>query len=133
MLNINIQRRPNSIAYGQKAASFQPYATLFGRLCKLNNTKNNIHPNIKFTISHTTKNNLKCDFCESNSDAIPFLDTQCKIQNKKIIVDLYKKPTDRNQYLLTSSCHPNSVTNNIPFSLTLRIVRLCSEERLSEL
>ena len=94
---------------------------------------NKIHPNIKFTISHTTKNNLKCDFCESNSDAIPFLDTQCKIQNKKIIVDLYKKPTDRNQYLLTSSCHPSSVTNNIPFSLTLRIVRLCSEERLSEL
>ena len=81
---------------------------------------------------------MKCDFCESNSDAIPFLDTQCKIQNKKIIVDLYKKPTDRNQYLLTSSCHPNSVTNNIPFSLALRIVRICSEEhsrdqRLSEL
>ena len=41
-------------------------------------------------------------------------------------------------YLLTSSCHPNSVTKNIPFSLALRIVRICSEtetrdQRLSEL
>ena len=88
---------------------------------------NKIHPSIKFTISHTTQNNEKCDFCDSKGDSIPFLDTQCKIQNKKIIVDLYKKPTDRNQYLLTSSCHPNSVTNNIPFSLALRIVRICSE------
>ena len=35
--------------------------------------------------------------------------------------------TDRNQYLLTSSCHPASVTNNIPFSLALRLVRICSE------
>ena len=35
--------------------------------------------------------------------------------------------TDRNQYLLTSSCHPTSVTNNIPFSLALRLVRICSE------
>ena len=40
--------------------------------------------------------------------------------------DLYKKTTDRNQYLLTSSCHPALVTKKIPFSLALRIVRICS-------
>ena len=40
MLNIYIQRQPKSVAYGYKAASFQPYATFFGLLCKLNNTKN---------------------------------------------------------------------------------------------
>ena len=49
-----------------------------------------------------------------------------------------KKPTDRNQYLLISSCHPAHVTNNIPFSLALRIVRICSlpedrEKRFGEL
>ena len=41
-------------------------------------------------------------------------------------------------YLLQSSCHPNTVTQNIPFSLALRIVRICSEveardQRLGEL
>ena len=30
-------------------------------------------------------------------------------------------------YLLPSSCHPTSCTKNIPFSLCLRIVRICSK------
>ena len=30
-------------------------------------------------------------------------------------------------YLLPTSCHPASVTKNIPFSLCLRIVRICSK------
>ena len=52
--------------------------------------------------------------------------------------DLYRKETDRNQYLLPSSCHPTHVTQNIPFSLALRIVRICTfstdrEKRFSEL
>ena len=42
------------------------------------------------------------------------------------------------QYLLTSSCHPPHIKDNIPFSLAYRIVRICSEEetrdkRLEEL
>ena len=72
------------------------------------------------------------------SSSLAFLDTSCQISDGKIIVDLYKKPTDRNQYLLTSSCHPSHVTSNIPFSLALRIVRICSltedrDRRLAEL
>ena len=66
------------------------------------------------------------------------LDTLCKLENGKIVTDLYRKETDRNQYLLTSSCHPAHVTENIPFSLALRIVRICThpedrEKRFSEL
>ena len=65
----------------------------------------------------------RCD-CEEQS-AVPFLDTLISIKEGKIYVDLYKKETDRNQYLLPSSCHNRNVTNSIPFSLSLRIVRIC--------
>ena len=43
-----------------------------------------------------------------------------------ISVDLYRKPSDRCAYLLPSSCHPPHTTKNIPFSLALRIVRICT-------
>ena len=98
---------------------------------------NSIHSSIKFTINHTSK--TKCDNCDDDAkDKIPFLDTQVEIKNNKIITDLYKKPTDRNMYLLPSSCHVASVSENIPYSLCLRIIRICSEpesrdQRLSEL
>ena len=70
--------------------------------------------------------------------SIPFLDTSASVVNNQIVTDLYRKPTDRCQYLLTSSCHPAHVTENIPFSLAYRIIRICSEpesrdKRLSEL
>ena len=72
------------------------------------------------------------------TQSLPFLDTLCKLEDGKIITDLYRKETDRNQYLLTSSCHPAHVTDNIPFSLALRIVRICThpedrEKRFDEL
>ena len=93
---------------------------------------NKIHPNIKLTMSHTSiisePTISKCE-CEER-DSIPFLDVSCKIVDGK--------ECDRNQYLLTSSCHPVQCTENIPFSLALRIIRICSEnknrdERLGEL
>ena len=51
---------------------------------------------------------------------------------------MYKKPTDTNLYLLPSSCHQPETTKSIPFSLALRITRICSkpearEKRYSEL
>ena len=88
-------------------------------------------------MEHTkSENNSDCE-CKTMSK-IPFLDTQCEIENGKIVVDLYRKPTDRNIYLLTSSCHPSTVCENIPYSLALRIVRICSkpetrDQRLEEL
>ena len=90
-----------------------------------------IHPNIKFTMQHTTseeknpvENIAKCKCKPTKS--IPFLDTSCSIQDAQIVVDLYKKPTDRNQYLLTNSCHPPECTTHIPYSLALRITRICT-------
>ena len=73
----------------------------------------------------------KCD-CEPKV-AIPFLDTLCYIKNGKIKTDLFKKETDRNQYLLPSSCHSKQTTRNLPFSLSTRIVRICSESENRDL
>ena len=67
----------------------------------------------------------KCD-CK-NQESIPFLDTLCTIKNGLIETDLYKKDTDQNQYLLHTSCHPKQTTKAIPYSLGVRIVRICSE------
>jgi hypothetical protein len=101
---------------------------------------NQIHPSIKLTMTHTSRKaepiSERCS-CEETS-SIQFLDTSCSIVNKRIKVDLFRKKTDRNQYLLTSSCHPVQTTKNIPYSLGLRIVRTCTEpterdQRLEEL
>ena len=89
---------------------------------------NSIHPTLKFTMSHTAvdsesdENKCECQVQKS----IPFLDISCSIENGKIKTDLYRKETDRNQYLLTDSCHPIGCTKNIPYSLGLRIVRSCT-------
>ena len=91
------------------------------------NKLNQVHPTIKFTFSHTTADHEEqpCNF--KHSDKLAFLDIATSIIEDQIVVDLYKKPTDRCQYLLTSSCHPPQITENIPFSLAYRIVRICSE------
>ena len=70
---------------------------------------NNIHENIKFTMTHTKPAGaLGCECAEGNS--IPFLDTSLEIKNGgKIVSDLYRKPSDRNKYLLPSSAHPHCV------------------------
>ena len=90
---------------------------------------NTIHPNMKFTMKHTFTNlEPQVSRCQCPlSVSIPFLDTSCMIKDGQIIVDLYRKPSDRNRYLLPDSCHPDSCKKNIPFSLAMRITRICSE------
>ena len=78
---------------------------------------NKIHPTIKFTSSYNIQ--------ERSTN---FLDLKITITDSGIITDLYRKETDRVQYVLPSSCHPSHVFNNIPYSLALRLVRICSEQ-----
>ena len=62
------------------------------------------------------------------------------LHNGTIETDLYSKPTEKHQLLLSSSCHPQHTKKAIaiPFSLALRIRRVCSTDakftlRLNEL
>ena len=104
---------------------------------KFLNLLNTLHPTIKFTFSFTSP--FTCDisgphdcWCHQ-SKSVNFLDTTVSIKNGKIVTDLYKKPTDRCQYLLPSSCHPSFISKNIPYSLALRLIRICSEPETLEL
>jgi hypothetical protein len=88
---------------------------------------NLLHHSIKFTCD------LKIQNCSTT-----YLDTTISLCDDVINTDLYRKPTDRVQYLLPSSCHPNHIFPNIPYSLALRILRICSmratlDKRLTEL
>ncbi|XP_078374399.1 uncharacterized protein LOC144657936 [Oculina patagonica] len=79
---------------------------------------NSIHPSIKFTHEYSI----------SSHQALPFLDVQVHLSNNHIQTDLHTKPTDKHQYLLRTSCHPNHTKEAIPFSLFLRIRRICSTD-----
>ena len=46
----------------------------------------------------------------------------------RLETDLYVKPTDKHQYLLKSSCHPSHAKQSIPFSMALRLRRICSTD-----
>ena len=80
---------------------------------------NNIHPTIKFT-------------SERSITSIPFLDVNIQLENRKIDTDLYCKRTDKHQYLLHSSSHPYHTKKAIPYSLALRLRRICSKDEFFE-
>ena len=86
---------------------------------------NSFDPHIKFEQTKSTT-------------SIPFLDVQVINSNGKISTDLYTKPTDTHQYLNWTSCHPRHTKTSIPYSLALRLRRICStndffEKRAREL
>ena len=77
------------------------------------NCINSLHSTIKFT--H--------EFSKSH---ISFLDVTVSLDNNnKISTGLFVKSTDTHQYLLHTSCHPSHIKKFIPFSLALRIRRIC--------
>ena len=41
---------------------------------------------------------------------------------------IFKKPTDRSNYLHNFSYHPNSLKNNIPYGQALRLKKICTNE-----
>ena len=74
-----------------------------------------LHPTINFT-------------SEQSLSSVAFLDTTISIKDGKISTGLFAKPTDTHQYLLRSSCHPHHSKRSIPYSLGLRLRRICSDD-----
>ena len=73
---------------------------------------------------HSIKFDLNYSYSEIN-----FLDTLIyKDENGKLQTKIYRKPSDRPNYLHSYSEHPISTKNSIIFSQALRIKRICSEE-----
>ena len=70
---------------------------------------------------------------------VNFLDLRIWVDEAGFVqTDLFRKPNSKNNYLLSSSCHPEHIFKNIPYSLAHRIVRICSrpddcQKRLVEL
>ena len=90
------------------------------------NQINSSHSTIQFT-HEFSKSHI------SFHDVMVLLDN-----NNKISMDLFVKSSDTHQYLLHTSCHPSHIKKLIPFSLTLRICRICSttekfQQRTNEL
>lgn len=72
------------------------------------------HPNIMFTAYHSR-------------DKICSLNVEVVKKRNQFATDHYIKPTDTHQYLHASFCHAFHSKKWIPYSQTLRLNRICSE------
>ncbi len=72
-------------------------------------------PSIKFTLSH-------------HETKISFLDVMVERRYDKLITQMYRKETDKNNLLHYSSCHVATLKANLPYSQFLRVRRICREE-----
>ena len=50
----------------------------------------------------------------ADDNGLEFLDLKLKIQNGKISVDVYSKPTNSFTYVMPSTCYPRKNINNVP-------------------
>ena len=80
---------------------------------------------------HKTANsideNIKVDLRVSNKE-IEFLDVLVKNNNNKLETTIYHKPTDQHIYVHSTSKHPKTTKNAIPYGLGIRAKRICSSQ-----
>ena len=72
-----------------------------------------MHPTIRFT-------------ADWSNTSINYLDVTVSITEGIIETDLFVKPTDSHQYLLSSSCHRFYWKKGIPYNQALRLNRIFS-------
>ena len=82
---------------------------------------NYIHSSFQFT-------------CNYSKECVQFFDVSVSVDNSgNIRTDLYVKPTDTQQYLMATSCHPYHTKRSIPYCQALRIHRICSSKESAKL
>ena len=81
---------------------------------------NLVDPKIQLTLEH-----------EEHS-AIPFLDTEIVRRGNHVKFKVYRKPTNREDYVHFFSGHSDSVKSGIVLGFFLRALRVCSKEYLEE-
>ena len=64
----------------------------------------------------------------ADDNGLEFLDLKLKIQNGKISVDVYSKPTNSFTYVMPSTCNPRKNINNVPRDTALRLKRICDND-----
>ena len=64
----------------------------------------------------------------ADDNGLEFLDLKLKIQNGKISVDVYSKPTNSFTYVMPSTCYPRKNINNAPRGIALRLKRICDSD-----
>ena len=84
---------------------------------ELHNLLQNLHPKIKFTMEHSSKE-------------LPFLDILIKDVNGQIVIDIYHKPTYTQHHLHFKSHHPKSCIKYIRYTLTRRIHTIITDKNL---
>jgi hypothetical protein len=82
------------------------------------NELNDFNSNIELTIE------------KENNHTLPFLDILLIKNNNGLVTDVYRKPTNTNQYLAFSSCGPISHKINVVRTLTKRAHTHCSNNIL---
>ena len=77
---------------------------------------NSIHSSFQFT-------------CNYSKECVQLLDISVSVDNSgNITIDLYVKPTDTQQYIMATSCHPSHTKRRVPSSQALRILRISSSK-----
>jgi hypothetical protein len=77
---------------------------------------NSFHPTINFT-------------CARSESSVAFLDVLVSLEKGKLFTTLYRKPTDKHQYLDYTSHHPRHCKDGIPNSQIVRLRRLCMDDQ----
>ena len=82
-------------------------------------------------LTHCNNQNKHIQFEQTISkNSIPFVDVSVILENGKLTTDLYSKPTDKHQYLYSTSCHPKHTKTSLPYCLALHLCHICSTDTL---